>query len=137
MAHHTDCLLRFLRHSLSQTLSGDLVLSLVRTGKRLLFPNGYPQPSPPDPTPEEQARTRERLTHWQPSNGSAARILPYFLGPDPPATIGAALDPFSDAACNMHLVVMILERVLCELFPELVGGSVPAQQDAPEGKGGS
>ncbi|KAL1740127.1 PXA domain-containing protein [Schizophyllum fasciatum] len=103
---------KFLRHTISQTLSGDLVLSLVRTGKRLLFPNGYPQPSPPDPTAEEQARTRERIVRWQP--------------------IGA-LDPFSDATCNMHLVVIILERVLCELFPELVGGTMPGDIEGKSG----
>ncbi|KAL1739303.1 hypothetical protein HDZ31DRAFT_69078, partial [Schizophyllum fasciatum] len=123
---------KFLRHTISQTLSGDLVLSLVRTSKRLLFPNGYPQPSPPDPTPEEQARTRERIVRWQPT-GSAARLLPYLLGPDMPATIGSALDPFSDATCNMHLVVVILERVLCELFPELVGGTMPGDIEGKSG----
>ena len=29
--------------------------------KKTLFPNGYPAPPPPDPTPEEQIILRERL----------------------------------------------------------------------------
>lgn len=115
---------KFLRHTLTQTLSGDFVLTVVRMGKRLLFPNGYPQPTPPDPTPEEQLRTRERIMGWQPG-GAASRAMPYLMGLDASATIGGALDAFSDGACNMHLVVLILERVLGELFPELVGGMAP------------
>jgi hypothetical protein len=54
---------------------------------------------------------------------SAAAAAKLVLGPDPARTIDAALAPFDDQACNVHLVVFFLDLVLLTLFPELgVGG---------------
>ena len=54
---------------------------------------------------------------------TAAHFLPFILGPDPSATLGTALDPLTSAPCNVHLVVMILDRVMVSLFPELLGST--------------
>ncbi len=50
-----------------------------------------------------------------------ALLSPLLLGPDPAATLGTALDPLSDAQCNLRLAVFLLDRVLFGLFPELAG----------------
>jgi hypothetical protein len=39
---------------------------MTHLAKRTLFPNGYPGPQPPDPSPEEQAEVRARLVSWRP-----------------------------------------------------------------------
>jgi len=114
----TPFLDRLLPHMLHTTLSPTFIIRIVRTAKRSLFPNGYPAPPPPDPTVEEQAETRAQIIGWK-AKGGLAHIMPLLLGPDPEGTFGAALDPLSDVACNVHLLVMILDRVLVALFPEL------------------
>ena len=48
-----------------------------------------------------------------------AHLTPLILGPDPSATLGAALDPLTSAPFNVHLIVMVLDRFLVELFPDL------------------
>lgn len=88
-----------------------------------MFPNGYPGPSPIEPTPEEQAEIRAKLVAWR-GSGGIALVAPILLGPDPSATLGAALDPLSDAQCNLRLVIFMLDRVLLALFPEL-GATLP------------
>ncbi|KAF9480023.1 hypothetical protein BDN70DRAFT_878039 [Pholiota conissans] len=118
----TPFLDRLLPHMLYQFLSPAFVLNLVRTGKRTLFPNGYPGVQPPDPTLEEQAELRARLVAWR-GKGGLALLTPILLGPDPSATLGAALDPLSDAQCNLRLVVFLLDRILVGLFPELSGSA--------------
>ncbi|KAF8898503.1 PXA domain-containing protein [Infundibulicybe gibba] len=116
---------RLLPHMLSSTLSPALILTMTRTAKRTLFPNGYPGLQPPDPTPEEQAEVRARLVAWR-GRGMLCHTLPFLLGPDPSLTLGAALDPLSSPECNIHLVVIIIDRILALLFPELCsGGSLP------------
>jgi hypothetical protein len=57
----------------------------------------------------------------------AAKIL---LGPDPTRTVQETIDPFSDQACNMHLLVFILDLVLLTLFPELGIGGADAEGSA-------
>ncbi|KAJ8508092.1 hypothetical protein ONZ45_g9614 [Pleurotus djamor] len=109
---------RLLPYTLDTLLSPQLVVNIVRAGKRTLFPNGYPAPAPPDPTLEEQAAMKERLTSWKPT-GALAHILPLFLGPTPSNTLSEALDPLSSAACNTHLILVILDRIISALFPEL------------------
>ncbi|KIY45348.1 hypothetical protein FISHEDRAFT_29852, partial [Fistulina hepatica ATCC 64428] len=96
---------RLLPHLLRTWLSPNFVLDMVRIGKRTLFPNGFPQPAPPMPTLEEQAAVRARLTEWKPSTASGH----------------AALEPLENRECNVHLLVITLERILLELFPELLG----------------
>lgn len=120
----------------------------MRAARRALFPEGWPGPPPPDPTPEEQAALREELVQrLLASVPGASGIYPtglreglielpflapldLLLGPTPAArmrTIDAALDPFSSQACNAHLVLFILDLVLLTVFPELgVSESAPA-----------
>ncbi|KAG6889664.1 hypothetical protein C0992_004475 [Termitomyces sp. T32_za158] len=57
---------RLLPHLLEAQLSPAFILSVTRTIKRTLFPNGYPAPTPIEPTPEEQAEFRARLVGWRP-----------------------------------------------------------------------
>lgn len=55
-------------------------------------------------------------------------LSPLLTGPTLPArqrTIDGALDPLSTRACNAHLVVLILDRVLLTLFPEMGVGGPP------------
>ena len=117
----TPLLDRLLPAALAAFLSPARVLSTVRAAKRTFFPNGYPAPSPPDPTPDEQAALRARVVALRPPPGVIALLAPLLLGPDPAATLGAALDPLSDAQCNLRLAVFLLDRILLGLFPELAG----------------
>lgn len=48
-----------------------------------------------------------------------AHFLPFLLGPQPQLTLAAALDPLSSAPCNVHLILMILDRILMAVFPEM------------------
>lgn len=111
-----------LRHNV---LSYDSIMMVVQTSTRALFPDGWPAPAPPDPTPEEQALTRKTLV------ARLARVVPgpiktIVLGPDEKATIEDAVEPFSSKEANVHLVVFIVDAVLLTLFPELgVGGYTP------------
>jgi hypothetical protein len=45
------------------------------------------------------------------------------LGPDPAQTINAAIDPFDNQACNVHLIVFFIDLILLALFPELGMGA--------------
>jgi len=116
----TPFLDKLLPHLLSEFFSPAFILTATKTAKRTLFPNGYPAPTPIDPSPEEQAVLRTRLVAWR-GKGGIELLLPILLGPDPSRTLGAALDPLSSAQCNHHLVVFLLDRILVGLFPELAG----------------
>lgn len=135
----TPFLDKLLPYLLQRFLSPSFILNITRLSKRTLFPSGYPGPPPIIPTPEEQAEIRAKLVAWRgkgPMCTSSlvtwcfsiflikfrllAHLLPIILGPDPSATLSAALDPLSDAQCNARLVVFILDRLLLTLFPELV-----------------
>ncbi|KIK57753.1 hypothetical protein GYMLUDRAFT_172065 [Collybiopsis luxurians FD-317 M1] len=93
---------KFLPYFLTRTLSTSLLLNITRTAKRTLFPNGYPAPPPIDPTPEEQAETRRRLVH--------------FLD-------DSCEQPLESKECNAHLIILLLDRILGVLFPELFEGT--------------
>ncbi|OCH96609.1 hypothetical protein OBBRIDRAFT_787175 [Obba rivulosa] len=93
---------------------------IVRSARRALFPEGWPAPPVEDPSPEEQVELRRevgsRLLHAVPAP------LGMLLGPTPDAreyAVDAALAPFEHAACNAHLVMFMLDRVLLALFPEM------------------
>ncbi|TFY59508.1 hypothetical protein EVJ58_g5731 [Rhodofomes roseus] len=45
----------------THALSPDRIVGIVRSARRALFPEGWPAPPPPDPTPEEQAAMRAAL----------------------------------------------------------------------------
>ncbi|KAF4623226.1 hypothetical protein D9613_001993 [Agrocybe pediades] len=111
---------KLLPHMLYNFLSPSFILNVTRTAKRTLFPNGYPGPQPPIPSVEEQAEWRAKLVAWR-GTGGLALFTPLLLGPDPSATLGAALDPLSDPHCNLRLAVFLLDRILVGLFPELAG----------------
>ncbi|KAJ2928917.1 hypothetical protein H1R20_g8341, partial [Candolleomyces eurysporus] len=115
----TPFLDKLLPYLLQRFLSPSFVLNTTRLSKRTLFPNGYPGPPPIIPTPEEQAEIRAKIVAWR-GKGPISHLLPIILGSDPSATLGAALDPLSDADCNARLFVFILDRLLLTLFPELV-----------------
>jgi hypothetical protein len=136
----TPFLDKLLPHLLSDFLSPALILTITKTAKRTLFPNGYPGPPPVDPSLEEQAELRARLIAWRGKGGigmflvfvmnekstgqlmfsHSGLLLPILLGPDPSTTLSAALDPLSNSQCNHHLVVFLLDRILIGLIPELV-----------------
>ncbi|CAA7266642.1 unnamed protein product [Cyclocybe aegerita] len=119
----TSFLDKLLPHMLFNFLSPAFVFNITRTGKRTLFPNGYPGPPPIDPSPEEQAEIRARLLAWRGKAGLAL-VLPLLVGPDPSQTIAQALEPLSNAQCNRHLIVFLLDRILIGLFPELGGAAM-------------
>jgi hypothetical protein len=107
-----------LPHILLTTLSSpSFLLSSTRALKNALFPNGYPGPPPPEPTPEQVALLRTKLVNSICRN----KRRRWFLGPDSRRIVEEALDPLSDEECNKRLIVLLLDRVLVGLFPELVG----------------
>ncbi|EKM83685.1 hypothetical protein AGABI1DRAFT_103816 [Agaricus bisporus var. burnettii JB137-S8] len=111
---------KLLPHLLYTYLSPAFILNIVRLSKRTLFPNGFPAPPPPDPTPEEQAALKQRLTSWR-GSGGLSHLTPFFLGNDTSTTLSAAIEPLTSQPCNVHLLVILLDRVLVGLFPELIG----------------
>ncbi|KAJ3501194.1 hypothetical protein NMY22_g19009 [Coprinellus aureogranulatus] len=115
----TPFLDKLLPYLLRNFLSPAFILNVTRTSKRTMFPNGYPGPPPIEPTSEEQAHLRAKLLAWR-GKGATPHILPFILGPDASATLSTALDPLTDAQCNVRLLVFIFDRILISLFPELV-----------------
>jgi len=111
----TPFLNRLMPHLLMTSLSSTFMLNLTRAAKRTLFPNGYPGPPMEEPTLDEQAAIRAKLIAMRPS-GALAYIMPIILGSDPAATIDSAIDPLNDSVCNLHLAVIILDRILVGLF---------------------
>ena len=104
---------------LSSLSSPPFLLSTTRSLKHSLFPNGYPGPTPPHPTPEQVSLLKSNLI-----NSICKSKLPRFLlGPHSRSIVQHALDPLSNQQCNLHLVVVLLDRVLAVLFPELVAQS--------------
>ncbi|KAJ4475185.1 PXA domain-containing protein [Lentinula edodes] len=110
---------KFLPYLLTRTLSTNLMQTMTRTAKRTLFPNGYPAPPPIDPTLEEQAETRRKLVEFLDDNA----LAPLLLGPSPSDTISMALQPLETRECNVHLFMLLLDRILGVLMPELFDGT--------------
>ncbi|PBL00812.1 hypothetical protein ARMGADRAFT_956923 [Armillaria gallica] len=121
----TPFLDRLLPYILDSILSPALLLNIVRIGKRTLFPNGYPAPPPVDPTPEEQAEIYAKLIAWR-GRGVLSHLIPILLGSDSSVTLKSAIDPLTSTSCNVHLVMIILDRIIIALFPEL-GGAGPGE----------
>ncbi|KAG7099426.1 hypothetical protein E1B28_001278 [Marasmius oreades] len=123
---------RLLPHLLNRHISNPgTLLSIVRSAKQTLFPNGYPQPAPPDPSPEETAEMRQRIiTFFNRPNGKGGRryskatmtMIQLLLGSDPDETMELALEPLGSQECNAHLVMVLVDRVVCEVWPELAEG---------------
>ncbi|KAF8640932.1 hypothetical protein AX17_000579 [Amanita inopinata Kibby_2008] len=117
---------RLVPHLLMSSLSSGFALNLMRLAKRNLFPNGYPGPTYSDPTVEEQVELRARLTAYRPG-GILAYLAPVVLGPDPTATLDHAIEPLCDAACNVHLAILLVDKFLMGLFPELADAGWKSQ----------
>jgi hypothetical protein len=116
--------------------------------ERLLFPlDGYPAPTPPDPTLLEQQVMRreleERLSMAIPSesttSSSRVRMVRMLLTrPDAIRStllpshleLKALLDPISDVGCNAHMVGMVYTACIARLVPELaVTSATPVEGD--------
>lgn len=93
---------RLLPHLLDHLLTPKMGIKVLDLAERVLFPNGWPQPSI-DPTPEEAEELdtlfRQRLRE---------RGAPDYL-----------IDPISDPGCNAHLVGMIYNAVVAAVVPDL------------------
>ncbi|KAF8604991.1 hypothetical protein BDV93DRAFT_521881 [Ceratobasidium sp. AG-I] len=108
---------------LSRAISPSSLTHVIQTLKRTLFPNdGWPGPTPADPTVEEQLLIREQLEErlrelcwpWAANVllGNSRKIQAW--------TIKQALDPFSESAeVNSHLLVVLLDLLVSDLWPEL------------------
>lgn len=102
----------------TRILSASSILFILRLSKHTLFPNGYPGPSPIDPTPEEQTIIRQRLLRRL-REQVPTLVAPVLLGPSPERTLEEIINPLDDPACNMHLVVFIMDALLLSIFPEM------------------
>ncbi|WVR07978.1 hypothetical protein IAU60_005021 [Kwoniella sp. DSM 27419] len=130
---------RLLPHMLhTHVLTPRTSLKLIDMLEHVLFPqDGWPGPTPPDPTPDEAASLRRRaemrLTELVPAPLSS------LIRSSPKDTL---LDPLDNEGCNAHLVAMVLDSLVGALIPDLVidsGGETPinweanASGDADEG----
>ncbi|KAF9270429.1 hypothetical protein L218DRAFT_1071863 [Marasmius fiardii PR-910] len=123
---------RLFSHLLNQhLLNSGTLLNIVRSAKKALFPNGYPQPAPPDPSPEETAEMRRRIiTFFNRTNGKGGKrrskvtltVIQLLLGSDPEKTMERALEPLGSRECNVHLILILVDRIICEVWPELAEG---------------
>ncbi|KAF7789870.1 hypothetical protein EIP86_000818 [Pleurotus ostreatoroseus] len=123
----------------THALSGDMLVTLVKSAKAALFPGGWPAAPPPDPTPDEQAELRKQLTRRLLAS-LPGPLLP-LLGSDADSRTQAMeeiLDPLSSQECNAHLIVFILDLVLITIFPEMgVGASGSNQVEVSNSPPGS
>ncbi|CEL57563.1 hypothetical protein RSOLAG1IB_02305 [Rhizoctonia solani AG-1 IB] len=108
---------------LSRAISPTSLTGIIQASKRALFPNdGWPGPAPAEPTIEEQLLLREQL-EGRLSELCQPWVASVILGGSrkiQASTIKQALDPFSESAeINSHLLVMLLDLVASELWPEL------------------
>lgn len=55
------------------------------------------------------------------------------MGTDTRQTWDAAIEPLTSQPCNVHLLVILLDRVLVGLFPELIGSPDTAVSLSPGG----
>ncbi|WOO82189.1 uncharacterized protein LOC62_04G005688 [Vanrija pseudolonga] len=95
----------------TRVLTPGTALKIADLLERVLFPDGYPGPSPPDPTPEEAAMLLRSL------RSRVAEALPRVFRTQIDAD--KLVDPLSDAGCNAHLVGMLYDTVVATLVPEL------------------
>ncbi|WWD04234.1 hypothetical protein V865_002302 [Kwoniella europaea PYCC6329] len=109
---------RLLPHLLkTYILNPHTSLKLIDIIEKLLFPDGYPGPSPIDPTPQEaldlRLRAERRIDQLIPSY-----IQKIFF--DTSRGTKVILDPIEDRSCNAHLVGMVLDGLVGTLIPDLV-----------------
>lgn len=105
-------------HLLSSQLTPKLSFRLIDLAEKLLFPlDGYPGPTPIDPTPAEAAHMRDRAERR--IGEIIPRPLRVVFCPEDKDT-GRLMEWMSDAGCNAHLVGMILVSLVATLLPDLV-----------------
>ncbi|WWC65939.1 uncharacterized protein I303_108561 [Kwoniella dejecticola CBS 10117] len=118
-------------------------LKVIDILEKVLFPDGYPVPSPPDPTEVEvvdlKERTMRRLDEVIPTpmkrvpfaedgnvNGKEDGVQTRRAGVGSEVELERLLDPIENTSCNAHLVAMLLNCLGATLIPDLV---VPSQND--------
>ncbi|OWZ63329.1 hypothetical protein AYX14_01724 [Cryptococcus neoformans] len=109
---------RIIPHLLSSRLTPGLSFRLISLAEKLLFPlDGYPGPTPIDPTPAEAAHMRDRAEKR--IGEIIPRPLRVALCPED-KDVGRLMEWMSDAGCNAHLVGMLLVSLVATLVPDLV-----------------
>lgn len=101
---------------LEKALTPPTAIRVVDLLEKLLFPDGYPGPSPVDPTPEEAAELDSMLR----ARIAQFRVIDYMVVPADKTPVDACIDPFCDAGCNSHLVGMLLNAIVGTLVPRLL-----------------
>ncbi|KAK6908829.1 hypothetical protein I204_01886 [Kwoniella mangroviensis CBS 8886] len=92
-------------------------LRLIDIIEKLLFPDGYPGPSPIDPTSQEALDLRLRAER------RIDQLLPSYIQRiffDTSRGTKVILDPIEDRSCNAHLVGMVLDGLVGTSIPDLV-----------------
>ncbi|WWC92906.1 uncharacterized protein L201_007868 [Kwoniella dendrophila CBS 6074] len=91
--------------------------------EKILFPDGYPSQSPPDPTFEEVVILRDkaerRLDELIPKYMKTI-LLHLYSKSTPKLTPASTLDMIENRSCNLHLIGMILNNLIATLVPDLV-----------------
>ncbi|WRT69795.1 uncharacterized protein IL334_006786 [Kwoniella shivajii] len=101
-------------------LTPETSLKLIDLVEKILFPDGYPGPSPPDPTRTEvvdlKIRAEKRIDEIIPS------FIKYMYFSEDGGGGGTklVLDAIVDKGCNSHLVAMILTSLVGTVIPDLV-----------------
>ena len=119
---------------LTEVLTPKNCLKVIDLLEHVIFPlDGYPAPSPHDPSPEEARSLRDKLemrlqevipskiTHCETVIQlmvSSAVIKNTFYSV--PTDIVTILEPLGNAGCNSHLVGMTIDSAIATLIPELV-----------------
>ncbi|ORY34615.1 PXA domain-domain-containing protein [Naematelia encephala] len=119
---------RLLPHMVqSRLLTTETALKITRLLEDILFPvDGYPGPTPPDPTPEEIKETRGQLE--QRIKDRLPHSLQAVFFPIP-SDLSAVVDPLANTGCNAHLVGMMLEAAVGAVVPDLLASEeVEAEQ---------
>jgi hypothetical protein len=69
---------RFIPYTLNKHVGKPIVTTVVKAAKKALFPDGWPGPPPPEPSPDEQIAIRkelvQRLTESIPGELQACEI---------------------------------------------------------------
>ncbi|KAL7417779.1 PXA domain-containing protein [Mrakia frigida] len=117
---------RLIPHLVTSALTPKTTTYILRKIRIIMFPKGFPVPSPPDPSLEEALEMRATLEDLLLMKFPSP-LKPLLLGSSSSQsqTVSGMLDPFADAQINAHLLINILDAVVGTILPELlVGGEV-------------
>lgn len=123
---------RLLPHILySEVFAPHPLLEILRLSTNTLFPNGYPAPALPAPTPAEQAILRRTLLRRLTSvtDTLPLRVLLGGIREQREDVLECVLSGLEDKACNMHLLMVLVDAIVLRVYPELgvVGGYVQGE----------